>query len=58
MTGQYQYTIAQQRIAELHREGERERLVKSLRLQRATIRRSTPIARLRGRFTAARVSTN
>jgi hypothetical protein len=46
MTGQYQYIIGQRRIADLHREAERERLSALVRPRPSRARRSNPFVRL------------
>jgi hypothetical protein len=55
MTGDYQYTIAHQRIAELPREPDRERLAAFRRSQTTRPKRPSRLAQLSRRL--ARLST-
>jgi hypothetical protein len=57
MTGQYQYKIGQQRIADLHREAERERLAASVPSRAVGNGRPMLFTRLRRRMPPARGAT-
>jgi hypothetical protein len=57
MTGQYQYTIGQQRIADLHREAERERLAASVSPRSIGNATAMLFTRLRRRTPPERVAT-
>jgi hypothetical protein len=57
MTGNYQYTIGQQRIADLHREGQRERLATACRSQTTRTDRPSLLKQITRRLTPARVRT-
>ena len=51
MTGNYQYTIGQQRIADLHREGQRERLATACRSQTTRTDRPSLLKQITRRLT-------
>jgi hypothetical protein len=55
MTGNYQYTIGRQRIADLHTEAERQRLAATVAPPPTRTPRANLFARLGARFTARRV---
>jgi hypothetical protein len=57
MTGQYLYTIGQQRIADFHREAERERLAASVPSRSIGNGRLIRFTRLRRRTPPAQVTT-
>jgi hypothetical protein len=57
MAGNYQYTIGRQRIADLHREAERERLAASIPSRRVGNGRLIPPTRFRRRTPPAQGAT-
>jgi len=57
MTGSYQYTIGHERIADLHREAERERLAATSRPRAIHTRQRGLLRQITRRTTPPRVTT-
>jgi hypothetical protein len=58
MTGNYQYTIAHQRITDLHHEAKQERLATQVASDTTENRRRSLLAHISRRLTTARPTTN